>query len=334
MKGLGRRLLMVGLYALIFSVLTVGAPLFAIAAAIYDRRQDNRGASLRLAAFAWVYLLAELGGVALAQLIWLRWRLGGDDEGYRGANVDLQRRWISALLRALRRLFELDLVVEGAEHALPGPVVLLIRHTSFIDTLLPGQILGSDLGMRIRYILKRELRFDPCLDIIGDRLPNHFLDRNGETSEELSSIERLARGLDDDEAVLLYPEGTRFTEAKRARVLDRLRERDPERYARASTLTRVLPPRPGGALTLLRSGHDVVFFAHSGLEGFASWTHLLSGALVGSTIRAWLWRVPARELPGDDRARLAWLDAQWAKVDRLAATAAAPAQPSRHPPPS
>ncbi len=308
---------MLSLYLLLWCAVTVSSPLLVLLGLVHARWSGNRGASLRVAALLWSYLTAELVGVAWAQWIWLRWRLGGGAEDYRRANVELQGRWLQALLGALMRLFELDLEVSGIECARPGPALLFLRHTSFIDTLLPGPLIGRGLGMRIRYILKKELRIDPCLDIVGDRLPNHFLDRNGDTARELAAIGRLAEALADDELVLLYPEGTRFTPAKRRRVLERLWEKDPERHARVATLEHVLPPRPGGALTLLRSGYDVVFCAHSGLEGFASWTHLISGSLVGARIRVGFWRVAATSLPAEESARLAWLDREWAKVDRF-----------------
>jgi len=321
MRTFGRRLLMISLYATLWCTLTVAAPLVVVAALIYDRLHDNRGASLRLLALVWTFLLAELVGVLLAQCIWLRSRLGGGDPRLRRDTYALQRGWVRVLLGAILRLFDIDLRVSGPACPRPGPVVLLLRHTSFIDTLLPGSLLACSLGMRLRYILKKELRLDPCLDIVGARLPNYFIDRAGETAREVAAIERLATDLDDDEVVLLYPEGTRFGRTKRERILERLRTRDPERHARFAQLHHVLPPRPAGTLALLRSGYDVVFCAHAGLEGFASLHDLLSGALVGTTIRAWMWRIPAASLPAGEGDRLRWLDDQWAEVDRLVASA-------------
>ena len=32
--------------------------------------------------------------------------------------------------------------------------------------------------LRLRYVLKRELLWDPCLDIVGQRVPNIFVDRD------------------------------------------------------------------------------------------------------------------------------------------------------------
>ena len=74
---------------------------------------------------------------------------------------------------------------------------------------------------------------------------------------------RLAAGLGPDEGVLIYPEGTRFTAAKRERAI--------ERQPRAAELRNVPPPRPGGTLAVMETGADVVVIcAHHGLDGFAS----------------------------------------------------------------
>jgi hypothetical protein len=78
-----------------------------------------------------------------------------------------------------------------------------------------------------------------------------------------------------------------------------------------------LPPRLGGTLALLDADPpaDAVLFAHHGLETFASVKDLWKGTLVGSTIDIRLWRVPAADIPKERGARIAWLDAEWAKMD-------------------
>jgi len=83
----------------------------------------------------------------------------------------------------------------------------------------------------------------------------------------------------------------------------------------ARTLRYVMPPRPGGTLTLLDTGADVVVGAHQGLEGFAKIQDLWSGALVGKTIHVQITRIPAAEVPTGRRARAQWLYDVWADID-------------------
>ena len=117
--------------------------------------------------------------------------------------------------------------------------------------------------------------------------------------------------------MMTFPEGTRFSEEKRERAIKKLEGDGFELLPRARALAHVLPPKPGGVLSLLDAlpGVDCVFFAHSGLESFAKIKNLLSGEIVGSTVRVQLWRVGARDIPNDDANRLRWLFAEWAEVD-------------------
>ena len=48
---------------------------------------------------------------------------------------------------------------------------------SIVDAIAPVYILGTTRGWYLRYTLTRGLRFDPCLDIVGHRIPNHFVAR-------------------------------------------------------------------------------------------------------------------------------------------------------------
>lgn len=320
-----RRLLVIAAYMLVWLVLTAGAPALVVIAAVHDLVRRNRGAGLRLLALAWFYFAAELLCLLLVGLAGLRWGIVTPSrERFLAAHYRLQDAWVGSIFAAVRRVMGLRLTVEGAELAVPGPIVVFVRHASFLDTLVPGVILARPHGLRLRYVLKKELRLDPCLDVVGGRLPNYFVDRGGESSVEIAAIGALARDLGRDEGVLIYPEGTRFTPGKRARALERLRTDDPARYPAASALSHTLPPRPGGPLALLAAaGTDVVFIAHRGLEGFMSLHDLLAGLPIGGLVQVWIWRVPAAAIPRDRAGRIAWLDRQWARVDRLAAGTAA-----------
>jgi 1-acyl-sn-glycerol-3-phosphate acyltransferase len=167
--------------------------------------------------------------------------------------------------------------------------------------------------------LKRELLWDPCLDIAGNRMVNCFVRRDSGAAEaEIAAVRDIARGIGAGEGVLIYPEGTRFTPAKRERALERIRaSARPERLARAERLRHVLPPRLGGPLALLETcpDADVVFCAHVGFEGVRTMGDLVSGALVDGIVRVSLWRVPRDLVPEGPEARAAWLDAQWQRVD-------------------
>lgn len=301
------------------------APLWLPLAAAIDLFRRPRCA-LRCGLFLTVYLWCEALGLLACGAIWLASGAGRSEAGRRRCrrwSFALQQRWAGTLFAAASRIFGFRLEVEGGEHLAEAPLLLFLRHASVADTLLPAVLVSAPHGIRLRYVMKRELLWDPCLDVVGHRLPNHFARRDsGDSEGERGAVAALARDLGSDEGVLIYPEGTRFTPAKRSRVLERLRRGGHgELHARAEGLERVLPPRLGGPLALLEAspGTDVVFGAHAGFERVGSLGDLWSGVLVGATIRARFWRVPAAEIPASRQARAAWLYDQWSRMDRSVA---------------
>lgn len=295
---------------------TLGLPVLLSAALLVDLiRRISRATpfvATRLVAFGWLYILGEAWALVTMTAV----GLFGRARSVR-ATFSLQRAWTAWNLRALRVLFNLDFDVTGSEVIAPGPIVLISRHASIIDTMLPAAFVARPHDMRLRYVLKKELLMDPALDIGGNRLPNYFVDRASTSSQtELEGIRRLAAGLEPDEGVLIYPEGTRYSEEKRIRFTERL-QAGPEALAVvASSYRRVLPPRPGGTLALLEAGSaDVVVLMHRGLEGFATVKDIWQGGIIGSTISVHFRRVPRSEIPAEDRARLTWLFDLWASVD-------------------
>lgn len=325
-----RRVLMIGSYAAAFALIQALAPVLVLLCVAYDLVRKNGLASLRLLGLVWVFLLAELLGVAVAAFLWLRQVMQPrrDPDDYLEDNYRLQRWWARLLLGAAARLLRLRFRVEGDASVVPGPVVVLMRHTSIVDTILPLVFLGSRHGLRLRYVLKTELRIDPCIDIVGSRQPNCFVNRAGETAREVAAVGRLADGMGAREGALIYPEGTRFEPAKLARAQAKLAEVDPELHALSLRLRHVLPPRPGGTLALLEhalpQGADVVIFAHKGLERLVRLHDVLSGKAVGTEVSMRLWRIPGREVPEGREARLRWVFERWMEVDAFAGEGEAP----------
>lgn len=226
------------------------------------------------------------------------------------------RLWTGFLFWVTRRLFALRFEVEGQDSLAPGPIVLFCRHASIVDVLLPYALATHLHGLRMRYVFKKELAWDPCLDIGGRRTKSYFVDRNARNrAREIESIRKLAQNLESRDGVAFYPEGTRFTREKQARLLARLATRNPIVFEGARHYRHVLPPHPGGSLALLDAGVDVVFCAHQGFDGLARVRDILSGDLTGRTIRVRLWRAEACEIPRDREERMAWLCRQWQLVD-------------------
>ena len=309
-----RRAITISLYMAAWVLLTLLAPVWLVAGLVIGVIRRRSFVTLRLLIFAWFFF--GIAMVALVRLTVVFTVLRGRSEQLQARLFQLQQWWANAILRAVSRLLELDIEIEDADAALPGPAILLMRHASILDTLLPSVYVQGPTQWRVRYILKQELLFDPCLDIVGNALPNYFVDRTGDRRREFEGIRELVQDLDDD-GVLIYPEGTRFSAEKLARARKRVRGQAPELAPAAESLTHVLPPHPGGVLTLFDALPEVdcVLFAHRGLEGLQTVKDVLSGAAVGSRVRGKIWRVRRAEIPATDAERIRWLYEQWSLVD-------------------
>jgi 1-acyl-sn-glycerol-3-phosphate acyltransferase len=318
----GRRALTIPAY-LSLGILSVGLlPLtLLMALAIDGVRRAGRLVTVRCALGLTLYFACETLGIVASSVLWIANALCPSADGDRWAtwNLMLQRVWARTLFAGAIRLFGMRVEVTGAEVVRRGPLFLFARHASMLDTLLPAMFVSQPRTLRLGHVMKRELLWDPCLDIVGQRTRNVFVRRgSGERDKEIALLRGLAAALGERDGVLLFPEGTRFSPAKQARAMAKLaRTEQPERLARVRHLRRVLPPRRGGALALLetRPDVDVAFLAHVGFEGTASLSDIWRGTLTGHTVRLLFWRVPSAEIPPSAEERIAWLDRQWERVD-------------------
>jgi 1-acyl-sn-glycerol-3-phosphate acyltransferase len=317
-----RRLWTIPFIFVTFAATTATLPLLVLIALVVDVvRRIGRGKSfifVRMVFLGWLYAGVEVMAISALFVVWIVSGFGV----HRGLETRLTYRlqgwWAGLLFGALRWTFSLGLEVEGDDVVTPGPIVLLVRHASMLDTLIPNALVTRRMGILLRYVLKRELLLDPAIDIAGQRLVNYFLDRRaGDPEAEIARVRRLGEGLGPDEGVLIYPEGTRFTQDKRSRIIEKLTVRSPHLAERAEGLHNTLPPRPGGTLALLDAAPDadVVVMAHVGLDGLATVQHLLNGRVVGGRIRVGFWRVPRSEVPAAESERIDWLFDQWQQVD-------------------
>ena len=227
----------------------------------------------------------------------------------------LQSRWVDTILAAMRGLFGLTFEIKNQEVVSPGPVIVLFRHVSIMDNLLPHAFVSAPEGLRLRWVLKKELLRDPALDIGGNRMPNYFVDRDSDDPEtERTNVRNLGADMGPEDGVLLFPEGTRFSKARRERYMDRLAQSSPELHQVMASYEHILPPRTGGVLALLDHGADVVLGAHAGFEDLRGIKEIWSRAPVGRTIRLSFRRISQADIPVDTDERKRWLFDAWAWV--------------------
>ena len=300
--------------ALVLSIFVV--PIMVVLVAADLLRLQRRLPLARLYAFGLCWAWLELAGVVAAGVLWVTGR-GRDAD----AHHELQRWWAHQLMTALRVTCGITIDVDGVDALHPGPVVLLARHASLADSLLAAWVVTEHAQLRPRVVLKQELLADPCLDIVGNRLPNCFVDRGAEdAAPALAAIEEMGATMDARSVSVIFPEGTRANPAKRRRAVERIAERDPRRAERVAALTHLLPPRPAGTRALLRGAAAVdaavVVGWHVGFDGLDTFRGILAAlSKPRTTIRIRFARVD-RPPTLEGEGFVSWLDDTWLQLDR------------------
>lgn len=299
---------------------TVLAPVWLPLALVADGvRLRFRFPLARLMAFGVCWCWIESGGVARAFGLWLR-RRSGDE----AAHYALMAWWSTSLIRAMRATTGLSPQIEGLDELTAGDAIVLSRHASLGDSLLSGWAITQEAGLRPRYVLKKELLYDPCLDVVGLRVPNHFLDRGAaDGGSELDALRALAHGVGPGIVAVIFAEGTRANAGKRERAIRKIGDRDPARADRLRPLRHLLPPRPAGSLALLEGAPeaDVVLVWHVGFDGLDTFGGMIDTLAEPSPpVRFVARRVARRDVPDGD-AFVDWLDREWLRLDREVASA-------------
>lgn len=321
-----RRFLSVSAVFLALPLWVVSAPLWLTLTVLADVvGRLWRFPTVRLGLFTGVYLAHEWVGTIAAAALWVRGGFG------RRLNRDthraLQGWWANSLLRWAGRLLGVQIEPLDLTGLPADTFILLSRHASMADAVLPAAVVAGPMGRFVHYVLKRELQWDPALDIVGSRLGNHFVARDGDTANESAAIQRLADQAEPSSVLVIFPEGTYATPESRARIIASLRRKGAdEAAARAEKLQQLLPPRPAGTLAMLRSqpDADVVVLGHVGLEGVAEFRGLRRRLPLTEPVQVRWWVHPRSELPTDDDGMIEWLKDRWEDLDHWVTTNRSP----------
>ncbi|HNK44381.1 MAG TPA: 1-acyl-sn-glycerol-3-phosphate acyltransferase [Pseudomonadota bacterium] len=317
-----RRLVTIPLFYLVGTLIVVLLPLLALAGLVTAAFERHPFARLRFIFFLAGYFGGEMLFLFLLFLQWvfLLGFLPGSQVRLAHAAESLSNAWGRVLYQLGVWSFDLRLSFDGLEQLeKPGPLLVLLRHASLGDTPLAPTYLGSRYGFRLRYIVKRELINDPVFDVIGGRLGSCFVRRGSKNSgREIESVCAQLEHLSPRDAVILYPEGTRYTDAKRLQVMAKLERDNPALYARVSQLSHVMPPQLGGAVELLcrNPSADVLIVEHVGYEVAATFGDLVDGRALHQRIEVRFRRIPFAEVPKDREEIISWLLEQWTQMDQ------------------
>jgi 1-acyl-sn-glycerol-3-phosphate acyltransferase len=334
-----RRLLSIPIIAVFGVVALVGLPLWLFVAVLADvvlsiRRMRCTRILLFVVFVPWLEMLA----VSLGLSVWIRHAGQMRNPSAQNKLQKLLAFYGHSLTSATKRLLGLRLTVTGTESVDDGaPLLCFGHHTSLLDSFLPVEILGHGRKYRMHYVIKKTLAYAPAFDTVGHWIPVHFVDRSGKNSEqETRAVGQLAANLPNRTTQVIYPEGTFYTAARHTRALERLSTQDAELLPRAQQLRYVLPPRAGGAISMLEHNPtaDVLFFVHAGFEPFVNIGSILRNVPFTETVRVHMWRVARSEVPVEPRAQYRWLFSEFERMERWVANQLDNKPTSTLPPPS
>jgi hypothetical protein len=317
-----RRLILAPLLAALELVVLVLSPLLALVALLASPLYGGLR-PLRLLAIVLACVAYHLGATLACFGLWVGSGFGLKikSEPMVRAHYAVMRWFVGGIYRVTVRVAKVDVVFDESDAAQEvlndsgTPVVLLSRHAGEGETLfvLHEMLARHDRGPRV--VLHERFRLDSMIDVLGERLPNRFVDpRGGDTEVEIAAM---AEQLEDTGALVIFPEGRNFSEETRRRGIERLEEGGWHKQAAvAREMTHVSAPRPGGTLAAIEAAPHchVVIMGHEGFPiGFREVWELLPER---QTIEVRLWHEPASAVPTGREEQIDWLFGWWHTLDR------------------
>jgi 1-acyl-sn-glycerol-3-phosphate acyltransferase len=322
-----RRLILAPLVIALGAGLIVLSPVLAILTLLLRLLGLVKPGRLRWLRLLWLMLFwfgGETAALVSSLGLWIASGFGAriGTESYRARHYALMRWFLGLVYGAAERTCGLRVHVSGPDEDCEQkrPLIVLSRHAGPGDSLLVGHQLLNVYHRRPQVVMKASLQLDPSLDVVVNRLPNVFIGRRAGSGVFTEQIARLASGLGEDDALLIFPEGGNWSPGRWRRRVRQLRRSGQKDLAeRASAMPHLLAPRPGGVLAAIAAcpEADVVFVAHTGLDQFSGVTDLWRRLPEGLSVTAQWWRVPSAKVPcaADRAAQVDWLFSWWERMD-------------------
>jgi 1-acyl-sn-glycerol-3-phosphate acyltransferase len=318
-----RRILVAPLAWALFVALVAVLPVPMLVALVASLVGSGRRRALRVLWMVEVYLALEVVALVVLFGLWIGsgfgWALRRP--GFQRLHYVLTGRYLRILYRQARWSLRVNVAMAGVNPDLvaPGhPELVFSRHAGPGDSFLLVHALVNWFDREPRIVLKDTLQWDPVIDVMLNRLPSHFITVGGHGTTTEAEIAVLATGLDENDALVLFPEGGNFTPARRVRAIERLRRLGLHAMAdRAERMRHVLAPRPGGTLAALDAAPEarVIWVAHTGVDRLLTVADVWRELPLDTTITMRWWLVDAADVPEGRDERVEWLFEWWARID-------------------
>ncbi|MEO6021344.1 MAG: 1-acyl-sn-glycerol-3-phosphate acyltransferase, partial [Knoellia sp.] len=220
-----------------------------------------------------------------------------------------------------------EVVLDGRMHfgSEGAPLIAFARHAGPGDSVALAWLLGHTAGRMPKIVLAEALRWDPTVDTLLTRMRSYFVpSRTGAGDDRVEGVRSLAAGLDEDDVLLLFPEGQNFSPERRRALIARLRAAGQElRASKALSLWNTLPPKTRGVIAALdaRPDADVMIVGHAGFGQLSTPGEIWRA--IPFTDRPFVVQThtyAAADVPDDAAGIERWIDDQWSTIDGWVST--------------
>lgn len=301
-------------------VVTVLSPLLHLALAAIDLVDRKGWRFTRIVGLGIAFCVVELFGLVMALLLWIGSGFGlwMQTPLIQGLHRRVFSVWLELITSAIETFIGFEFVFPAGEVP-SGPLLVLSRHAGPGDALLVARALIHDHGRRLRMLGTTRLLWDPFFNHLVNRMPFYFCEPEADdVQSELRAIRDAAETIEEDGAMIVFPEGGNFTPRRHAIAIERLRDRGQhQRAERAARMRHVLAPRTTSTLTAVESAPEarVIIVAHVGLDDLLSLRDIWNRVPLDRTVRATFWEGFDGERPATHDDLVEWLYSQWERVD-------------------
>lgn len=301
-------------------LVTILSPILHLLLALIDLLDRRNWRFTRIVGLGIAFCVVEVFGLVMALLLWILSGFGlwMGAERIQRLHLWVFGIWLELITAAIRTFIGFDFAFPTVR--LPfGPLLVFSRHAGPGDALLVAHSLIRIHGRRVRMLGTTKLLWDPFFNHVVRRLPFHFCEQNpSDPQKELHEVMASAETIEDDGAMIIFPEGGNFTPKRQHEALQRLEERGQiARAELARRMTHVLPPRSAGTIAALEAcpRASVVFVAHVGLDDLLSLRDLWRRVPIRRTVQATFWVAERDAAATGPVATSNWLWNQWLSVD-------------------
>jgi 1-acyl-sn-glycerol-3-phosphate acyltransferase len=321
-----RRLVLAPLIVLIaFVWLPLAVWLGVAVAGIVAWALPGRLRILRVIFMVGLYLLWDAAALVWLFALWVCSFFGAfiKRPAFQREHFRLMGAMLRSLFGAAKWLLRLETVVDESDWTPAGPhrpTIVVSRHAGPADSFIIVNTLLNKFEREPAIVLKDTLQWDPAIDVLLNRVPTRFITTGPRRKAAGGAIAvgELASGLEDNDTLLIFPEGGNVTARRRTRRIDQLRAQGHDELAeRAESMTHVMPPHAGGVLAAMHAAPQarVVMMAHTGLERLETVGQIWKALPVDKRITLKMWTVPDESIPQSQDEREAWLYDWWERID-------------------